>query len=99
MVAVNLIFILDIKGNVKKFSVDRTKENDPEYQEFPSCFDPTYCETNPPVPKMNNTQYSKPEIASLRYNDGEVVTYQCLNPSKEIIIMQCYLFIFITCIK
>ena len=79
------LFTVDINGNIKKFSVDRTKNlnDDPDYQAFPSCFDPTYCETHPPVPKMNNTEYSKPPIGSLRYNDGEVVTYKCLNPSKK----------------
>ena len=76
-----------MNGDIKRFSVDRTKEaNDQDYQAFPSCFDPTYCETHPPVPRMNNTEYTKPPIGSLRYNDGEVVTYKCLNPSKNILI-------------
>ena len=73
-----------MNGNIKEFRVDRyLAETDPEYQEFPSCFDPTYCETNPPVPKMNNAQYTKPPIGTLRYKDGEVVTYQCEHPSNK----------------
>lgn len=44
--------------------------------------DPTYCDTDPPVPIYNNTGYIKPSIGSLKYQDGEFVTYTCKNPSK-----------------
>ena len=48
----------------------------------PSCYDPTYCETDPPVPFYENTFYNIPALGSLRYQDGESVTYTCSNPSK-----------------
>ena len=58
----------------------------------PGCIDPTYCETNPPVPSIDGVPvnssssasvlYTKPKRGSMRFEDGEVVTYQCSNPSK-----------------
>ena len=58
---------------------------------IPGCIDPTYCETNPPVPSVNGVpverssagrvNYKKPKRGSLSYKDGEVVTYKCNNPS------------------
>lgn len=48
----------------------------------PSCYDPTYCETDPPVPDLKNANYKIPAAGSLRYKDGEVITYTCNNPSK-----------------
>ena len=54
-----------------------------EFRGFvPSCVDPTYCETDPPVPFYENTNYKNPTIGSLKYGDGEFVTYTCQNPSK-----------------
>jgi len=53
-----------------------------EFRGFvPSCFDPTYCETNPPIPFYENANYKIPPIGTLKFNDGEVVTYTCQNSS------------------
>ena len=59
---------------------------------IPGCIDPTYCENNPPVPSIDGVPvessssgrvlYTKPKRGSLRYEDGEVVSYRCNNPSK-----------------
>ena len=44
------------------------------------CYDPTYCSDDPPMPKKDNTFYDLPNPkGSLRYMDGEVVTYTCKN--------------------
>ena len=61
-------------------------------QAIPGCIDPTYCETNPPVPSIDGVPvessssarvlYTKPKRGSLRFEDGEVVAYTCQNPSK-----------------
>ena len=53
------------------------------YGWIPSCYDPTYCETDPPVPALSTTRYRNPPLATLKYKDGEVVTYTCTNPSKK----------------
>ena len=73
---------LEQRGWLNKFRVDRSRaSNDPEYQEFPSCFDPTFCEENPPEPQLDNAEYRKPPKGTLKYNDGEVITYRCKEPS------------------
>ena len=44
------------------------------------CYDPTYCSDDPPVPKKDNAFYDLPNPkGSLKYMDGEVVTYTCKN--------------------
>lgn len=48
----------------------------------PSCYDPTYCEDDPPVPNGNHTSYRKPRRGSVRYEDGEIVKYKCDFPGK-----------------
>jgi hypothetical protein len=54
-----------------------------EFRGFiPSCVDPTYCDKDPPVPFYDNTDYKKPPLGSLKYGDGEIVTYTCQNSSK-----------------
>ena len=54
-----------------------------EFSKFvPSCVDPTYCETDPPVPGYPNADYKIPDPGTLKYADGEFVTYTCQNPSK-----------------
>jgi len=55
-----------------------------EFQNYmASCFDPTYCLTDPPVPIYNNTNYVTPVLGSLKFGDGEQVTYSCKNPGKD----------------
>jgi hypothetical protein len=49
---------------------------------IPKCIDPTYCLTDPPEPKYPTCNYVKPPIGSLKYKDGEIVTYTCQNPSQ-----------------
>ena len=73
---------IDTAGNLQTF-----KE-----KPIPGCIDPTYCETNPPVPSIDGVPvepgssasvlYKKPKKGSLRYLDGEIVTYTCNNSSK-----------------
>ena len=46
---------------------------------FFRCYDPTYCPDDPPVPIRNNTLYNIPSKNSLRYKDGEFITYTCQN--------------------
>ena len=54
-----------------------------EFSKFiPSCVDPTYCNTDPPVPNYPNANYKIPAQGTLKYGDGEMVTYTCQNPSK-----------------
>jgi hypothetical protein len=54
-----------------------------EFRGFiPSCVDPTYCDKDPPVPFYDNTDYKKPPLGSLKYGDGEIVTYTCQNSSE-----------------
>ncbi len=58
-----------------------------EFRGFvPSCFDPTYCETNPPIPFYENANYKIPPIGTLKFNDGEVVTYTCQNSSIFLVV-------------
>jgi hypothetical protein len=55
-----------------------------EFRGFiPNCYDPTYCETDPPVPTLANADYKNPPLGTFKYQDGEVVTYTCQNPSKR----------------
>ena len=49
---------------------------------MPSCVDPTYCLTDPPVPDYKNVDYAMPGLGTLKYGDGEVVTYTCQNPGE-----------------
>jgi hypothetical protein len=49
---------------------------------IPSCIDPTYCDTDPPEPSTPNVDYTKPDLGSLKYGDGEIINYKCQNPSK-----------------
>jgi hypothetical protein len=54
-----------------------------EFSKFiPSCVDPTYCDTDPPIPKFRNANYKIPLLGSLKFDDGETVTYTCQNPSN-----------------
>ena len=46
-------------------------------EEVPDCYDPTYCETDPPVPP--NAEYKKPKKGELKYGDGVTVDYKCPN--------------------
>ena len=45
---------------------------------MPSCYDPTYCEDDPP--HVSNAYYNPPERGTLKYKDGETITYICENP-------------------
>ena len=55
-----------------------------EFKGFiPNCFDPTPCVTDPPVPELRNAIYKIPQSGSLKYLDGEVVTYTCRNLRKN----------------
>lgn len=45
----------------------------------PSCYDPTYCEDDPPVPGNDNVEYRKPIRGSMKYDDGKTVIYTCSN--------------------
>lgn len=48
--------------------------------EVPMCYDPTYCETDPPVPPNPDlVMYRKPKKGSLKYEDGITVDYTCSN--------------------
>ena len=49
---------------------------------MPSCFDPTYCEDDPP--HVSNAIYNPPPKGTVRYKDGEQVTYICENPGITI---------------
>jgi len=51
---------------------------------IPSCIDPTYCESAPPLPQIDNVDYTSPSSGSLRYQDGEIITYTCQDDSKYI---------------
>jgi hypothetical protein len=54
-----------------------------EFSKFiPKCIDPTYCLTDPPEPKYPTCSYKNPPLGTLRYMDGEVVTYTCNDPSE-----------------
>ena len=47
-----------------------------ELENLPSeCYDPTYCETDPPV--SNSSTYRKPKRGSLKFNDGQQILYTC----------------------
>ena len=50
---------------------------------MPSCVDPTYCLTDPPVPDYQNADYTIPKPGTLKYGDGEIVTYTCQNPGEK----------------
>ena len=56
---------------------------------FNSCFDPTYCPQDPPVPLELNAFYEVPPRGTLKYEDGETVRYTCENtiyrfPNKDV---------------
>lgn len=56
-----------------------------EFQKMiPSCIDPTYCESDPPLPEINNVDYTLPPRGSLRYEDDEMIVYTCKDESKLI---------------
>ena len=56
-----------------------------EFQKMiPNCIDPTYCESAPPLPQIDNVDYTQPPSGSLRYQDGEIITYTCQDDSKYI---------------
>ena len=73
-----------------------------EYRGFvPGCVDPTYCDTDPPTtfdtdpptqldPDDPQVFYRKPSRGSLKFDDGEVVTYTCTNPSKFVPFLLLY---------
>ena len=44
-----------------------------------SCFDPTYCPTDPPIPLVTNSFYENPPRGTLKFEDGENVRYTCAN--------------------
>ena len=45
---------------------------------MPSCYDPTYCQEDPPwVP---NADYVVPPKGTMKFQDGEQVIYICQNP-------------------
>ena len=53
-----------------------------EFSKFiPSCVDPTFCLSDPPAPNYPNANYKIPALGTLKFGDGEVVTYTCQNPS------------------
>ena len=49
------------------------------HRPIPSCFDPTFCHDDPPVPELNNADYDIPSKGTFKYEDGEVVRYECHN--------------------
>lgn len=52
---------------------------------MPSCFDPTYCDKDPPAPRIKGSvKYRKPSRNSMKFEDGESVKYQCVKDSKYI---------------
>ncbi len=51
---------------------------------IPSCIDPTYCESDPPLPQIHNVDYTLPPRGSLRYEDDETIGYTCQDESKLI---------------
>ena len=54
-----------------------------EWNEMPSCWDPTYC--NDPFPPINGTNVEiiePPDEGSLKYKDGEHILYRCKSPGK-----------------
>ena len=54
-----------------------------EFSNFiPSCIDPTYCITDPPVPTYPNANYQIPPNGTLKFADGEVVIYTCQDQGK-----------------
>ena len=54
-----------------------------EFQKMiPSCIDPTYCESDPPLPQINNVDYTQPPTGSLRFEDGEIIVYTCQDESE-----------------
>ncbi len=54
-----------------------------EYTKYmPSCYDPTFCEKPPPAPTSAVMYPSTVEPGTYKFEDGEVITYQCRNPSK-----------------
>lgn len=54
---------------------------------IPSCYDPSFCETDPPVPTHDNVAYRKPIRGSMKYNDGKSVLYSCDNPGTPNILL------------
>ena len=44
---------------------------------------PTYA-----VPLLDNTDYTSPPKGSLKFDDGEIIVYTCLNKSKYIRLVQ-----------
>lgn len=59
-------------------------QDDIEFSKFiPKCFDPTYCVSDPPTPTYPTCDYVNPPFGTLRYMDGEIVTYTCQNSSKQ----------------
>ena len=55
--------------------------------EVPMCYDPTYCETDPPEPPDKNlTMYRRPKKGSMKYEDGLTVLYTCSNIREYIVL-------------
>ena len=49
------------------------------HRPIPSCFDPTFCYDDPPMPGLGNAAYDIPSKGTLKYLDGESVRYTCDN--------------------
>ena len=49
---------------------------------IPKCFDPTYCESDPPLPLIDNVEFTQPVTGSLRFEDGEIIVYSCEDESE-----------------
>ena len=53
-----------------------------QIKDVPDCYDPTYCETDPPV--QTTAEYIKPKKGELRYGDGVTIDYRCTKICKYI---------------
>ena len=49
------------------------------HRPIPRCYDPTFCPTDPPIPELENAFYQRPPLGTLKFEDGETVTYICEN--------------------
>ena len=59
---------------------------------IPDCWDPTYCETDPPEPVNKTAMYRRPQKGSLKHGDGQVVEYTCSNIRKLSSCVPAFLF-------
>lgn len=81
--AINSIIVTCLPGERNDGLPDWTWEAEgfKFHRPIPSCYDPTFCPDDPPIPELENafSNYNPKNKGTYKYEDGEVITYTCAN--------------------